>query len=296
MTKDTEPTLSTPPESGTSALVDYFWASACDRHLFQFVIGVVLRGDFVAHIARQALDGQEDYKNQTPEELARTKPGPATKALRQSSQELLEMFLSRAVDIFEVYLVDVIRLALHKEPRVLSDRKQELTLGHILKFASIEALSRDIIEGKLNALSYEGFGELEAWCNQRSIPLVVPHGQRERVVELIALRNIIVHSRGRVDERYRAAVPTSSVKVGDKRELDVDDLFGAISLLDSVVAITDGAIAGKFRLDNLKAREEIVRRSTERWPKPSKEAETIPTKAIAGPPGSPSGNPGDTKH
>jgi hypothetical protein len=133
------------------------------------------------------------------------------------------VFVSRAVDNFEVYLVAMVRLVLNKEPRILSDRKQELTLGQILKFESIEALSREIIEGKLNALSYEGFGELEAWCNQRSIPLVVPHGQRERVVELIALRNIIVHNRGCVDERYRAAVPSSSTKVGDKRQLDVDE-------------------------------------------------------------------------
>ncbi len=81
--------LSPPPEAGTSALVEYFWASTCDQRLFRFVIDVVLRGDFVAHIARQALDGHKDYKKQTPEELARTNPGRATQALRQSSQELL---------------------------------------------------------------------------------------------------------------------------------------------------------------------------------------------------------------
>ena len=282
-----EPELSPPPEAGTEALLEYCWASMCDLRLFSFVIDLALRGDFVAHIARQALDGNKDYKAQTPVDLAKTNPGSATKALRQSSQELLEMFVSRAVDNFEVYLVAIIRLVLHKEPRILSDRKQELTLGQILKFDSIEALSREIIEGKLNALSYEGFGELEAWCTQRSVPLLVPHGQHDRVVELIALRNIIVHNRGRVDERYRAAVPSSSTKVGDKREIEVDDLFGAVALLDAVVATTDAAVAGKFRLSTVKIREEIQTRATERWPKPLKDEESPSITAIP---------PSETKH
>jgi len=163
-TPESKHELRPPPEAGSNALLEYFWTSICDRRLFFFVTDVVLRGDFVVYIARQALEGQEDYKKLTPAELARINPGPGIRALRQSSQELLEMFLSRVIDNFEVYLVDVIRLALHKQPRILSDRKQELTLGHILKFDSIEALTKDIIEGKLKSLSYEGFGELEAWC------------------------------------------------------------------------------------------------------------------------------------
>jgi hypothetical protein len=263
---DKKPEVS-PPQTGTFALIDYLWATFCDRRLFYFVVDVVLQRDYAAHIARQALDGLDEYKQQSPADLAESNPGIATKALRQSRQELLEMFLSRAVDNFDVYLVDIIRLALNKEPRILSDRKQEFTLGHILKFDSIEALSRNIIEGKLNSLSYEGFAELEAWCNQRSIPLVVPEGERDRIVELIALRNIIVHSRGRVDERYLAAVPGSTYKLGEKRELDTDDLIDAMSLLDSVVGITDVAVAGKFRLETSTVQNELNTRSDERWRK-----------------------------
>lgn len=266
MTQNAEFERGPPPESGTTGLLEYWWANTCDLWLFYFVNDLALRRDFVSHIAQQGLEGKQDYKTQTPEELAKTTPGPSTIALRQSRQEMLEMFVSRAVDNFEVYLVSMVRLVLHKEPRILSDRKQELTLGQILKFETIEALSREIIEGKLNALSYEGFGELEAWCTQRSIPLVVPHGQRERIVELIALRNIIVHNRGYVDERYRTAVSSSSTRLGDKREIDVDDLSGAIALLNTVVRSTDAAIAGKFRLATVKVDDELRKRVKQRWP------------------------------
>ena len=110
--------------------VGHFYFDDVGQYYFganiHFVIDLALRGDFVAHIARQALDGKKDYKAQTPAELAKTNPGAATTALRQSSQELLEMFVSRAVDNFEVYLVAMVRLVLNKEPRILSYHKQAL--------------------------------------------------------------------------------------------------------------------------------------------------------------------------
>lgn len=249
------------PEFGTPALLEYLWASSCDARLFHFVVDTALKTDYVVHVARQALDGKSDYKDKSPTDLAREQPGRHVRTLRELNQELLEMFVVRAIDNFQVYLVEAIRLALHKQPRILADRKQELSLGHILKFDSIESLTRDIVEGKLQALSYEGFGELETWCTTRSIPLLVPEGKRPQIVELIALRNIIVHNRGRVDDRYAAAVPSCKSKTGERRLLSVDDLFGGINLLNQVAVMTDSALAGKFGLEILAIREQMK----DRW-------------------------------
>lgn len=116
------------PERGTSAALAYFWASGRDARLFHFVIDTALRGDYVGYIARNALEGKCDYKEKDPADLARTNPGPRTMHLRQSRQELLEMFLCRAVDNFQAYIVDIVRAVLHKQPRMLSARKQELSL------------------------------------------------------------------------------------------------------------------------------------------------------------------------
>lgn len=267
MAENPEPAFTPPPENGTEALLEYSWASECHHGLFHFFIDLALRADFVAHVARQALDGKDDYKALTPAELAKATPGAVTMMLRRSRQELLEMFVSREVDNFEVYLVAMVRLVLNKDPRIFSDSKPELTLGRILQFDSIQAFSRAVIEGKVNALSYEGFRALEAWCTQRSIPLVVPPGGHDRVVELVALRNIIVHNRGYVDERYRTAVPSSSTEVGLKRKIEVDDLFGAVALLRAIVEATDTGVTSKFRLSTVNIRDEIRKRSIERWPK-----------------------------
>jgi hypothetical protein len=254
---------------GTSALLEYSWASLCDSRLFHFAISVVLKGDYTAFIAKQALAGNE-YKTLTPTDLATKQPGPLIKQLRNSRQELIEMFLSRVVDNFQIYLVEIIRLALQKEPRILSERKQEITLGHILKFDSIEALTRDIIEKKLNDLAYDGFASLEKWCRDKAIPLMVPDDERGKIVELIALRNIITHARGVVDERYKAAAPSSTFKVGEKRELQTDDLFAAIQTLDSAAGATDAAVANKFGIDRSDVKAMLASRSAKRWPPPVK--------------------------
>lgn len=252
------------PQIGSSALLEYLWASACDGRLFHFTIDVVLRGDYLSFVAKQALDGVDEYKVITPVDLAKTRPGVLITELRQSRQELLEMFLSRAVDNFQLYLVEVIRLVLQKQPRVLSERKPELTLGHILQFDSIAELTRDILESKLSSLAYEGFGAIERWCGEKTIPLLVPDERRAKLVELIALRNIIVHTRGRVDARYKAAVPSSSIDLGQLRTVHADDLFEAIELLDSVATATDAAIANKFGLQQHDVRDELARRTEQR--------------------------------
>ena len=66
------------------------------------------------------------------------------------------------------------------------------------------------------------------------------------MVELISVRNIIVHNRARIDERYLRSVPTSSFKLGEIRKLEVDDLFKVLYVLNEIVSDTDQQIAPKF--------------------------------------------------
>jgi hypothetical protein len=102
---------------------------------------------------------------------------------------------------------------------MLRTAQPTLSLEYVLQFQTIDALAQDVIEAKVNSLSYQGFPELEAWCDKKGIPLVVPEGEREAVSELIATRNLITHNRGRVDERYLRNVRQSRYRIGDKRTL-----------------------------------------------------------------------------
>lgn len=256
-TASEESAIPKPPEKVTSPAADYFQTSFRNLGLFHLVIDTVLSGDFVAHIAQRALDGQELDKEIDRATLARKEPGPCTRQLRKYRQELLEAFFARFVDNFEVYLVDILREVLRQKPEILRSRQQTVTLEYVLQFPSIDNLVQDIIEGKVNSLSYKGFSELEQWYAEKGIPLVVNTEDRQVIVELIATRNIIVHNRGRIDERYLRTVPASTYKSGELRELEVDDLFKALSILNTIVSATDQEIAKKFILETsiLKKRE-----------------------------------------
>jgi hypothetical protein len=264
---DEQPGYASPPEVGTNAALSYYWARACDFQLLHFLIDTVLRGDLSVKILKDALEGKATLKSVDPQALAKEDPGHRTRALRESSQELLEMFLSRAVDNFQIYIVEMLREVLHKQPRILSASKQEITLGYVLQFDSIEGLTRDWIEGKVTALSYDGFGDLESWCQARGIPLLVPEGQRDQIVELLAIRNLIVHRRGVVDDRYKKAAAAAKFNTGEQRTLHVDDLVSALDLLDQVVFITDGAVLGKFALSSLGIRTVLRERTRKKWPR-----------------------------
>jgi hypothetical protein len=107
---------------------------------------------------------------------------------------------------------------------------------------------------------------LRKWCNGRGIPLLVPDGERDKVVELIATRNLIVHNRAIVDDRFRKAIPQSKFVVGQKPVLEIDAFFEGLSLLNRIVTVSDGAIAGKFNLPSTEISKELKKRSETRWP------------------------------
>jgi hypothetical protein len=236
-----------PPDCGTESACAFFRASEKDLWLFIFICDLALHGDFAACVARRALDGQA-WDNLTPMDLARSDPGPLTRRLRHHRQELLEMMFSRAVDNFQIYLVDVLRQVLRKRPEILKNRKDLLSLERILEFPTIDDLVQSIVEKKVSSLSDDGFEKLEHWFASKGIPFVVRGTERPNLVEAIATRNVIVHNRGRIDQRYLDRVKDSKFKVGELRTIDVDDLFQTSRVLQKLVAESDRAIVQKFDL------------------------------------------------
>jgi hypothetical protein len=239
------------PRKVSQAAESYITASSRTTKLFVFFIDLILSGDYATHIAKKALEGKKIDKKLNPTKLAKIEPGPRTKLIRELNQELLETFFSRMVDSFEVYLVDILREVLKQRPQILSNRQQTLTIEYVLQFPTKEELITDLIETKVNSLSYKGFADLVTWFKERGIPLSVNEESMPKIVELIATRNIIVHNRGRVDSKYFRGNPSTIYPTGSIRTLDVDYFFEAIGLLNSLVAMTDPKIVKKFSLATL---------------------------------------------
>jgi hypothetical protein len=251
-----------PPKNATLCAQEYFEAATADLNFFHFICDTALVGDYVAHIAKEALakadeprDARSLAKKITPADLAQTSPGSRIQALRRHRQRLLEMFLARSVDNFNRYLVDLIRAVLRKQPAILKTRQQTLTLEEILAHPSIDDLVHSIIEARVNVLSYEGFDSILEWCNDRGIPVTVPTADHQPVIELLATRNLIAHNRCIVDERYLRLTKNTKWRVGEKRELDVDDYWECLKLLHGTVIATDAATAKKYRIRRMRAKK-----------------------------------------
>jgi hypothetical protein len=250
------------PERATEQAAEYFNAAKKELELFHFIVGTIVHIDFVAYKAKRALEEDEKMQEEDsyespedpikePNDLLKSNPGEATRALRRSRQELLELFLGRSVDNFQTYVVSIIRAALRKQPKILSDSKYELDVKSILDHASIESLLYDLVERKVDDLSYRGFEDLQSWCLKHGIPLTAPTGKLAEVIELIATRNLIGHNRGVVDQKYLRIAKASRFQAGERRKLKPDELFAAIALLGQIVEATDRAVATSFGLEIL---------------------------------------------
>jgi hypothetical protein len=226
-------------------------SSHTDLNLLFAIVQNTLYGDYVKYVASRSLEGKQ-IEHKDPTDLLLVEPGSRASFLKENGQAFLEMFVSRLVDNFQKYLVDVIREILRSKPAMLSTRQQTITLEELLKYERIEDLVHDVIERRVNSLSYEGFSELQRWCVERGIQIKVSASRQADVVELIATRNIIAHNRGLIDERYIRNVAWSKLKIGTCRVLYGEYLFEAFSLLGGIVYKTDTAARSKFGLPAVK--------------------------------------------
>lgn len=249
------------PELSTKSGVMYFDSTIRDVDFFFFIIDTVLIGDYIPYHAKKTLelaDGLivESEMAKSPEELMQTKPGNRLKKLRQHSQEFIEMIYSRQVDNFQTYIVNLVREILKVKPNILHNNHPSISIAQLLEVESKDALISEVIESKVSSLANKGFENIEEWCIASGIPLTVDRDLKGKLKEFIATRNIIVHNRCIVDEKYLRVVPYSKYEKGSLRKLDVDDLYDAINIFSEIVTHTDKKSIEKFNLEKAELKDQ----------------------------------------
>ncbi|MFC0300358.1 hypothetical protein ACFFIS_05930 [Virgibacillus soli] len=244
----------TKPDIGTKSGAMYFSSTLSDLDFFFFIIDTVLIGDYIPYHAKKTLELADDLVTESevaksPEELMQTKPGNRVKKLRKHSQEFIEMIYSRQVDNFQTYIVNLVREILKVQPNILHNNHPHISIAQLLEVESKDELINEVIENKVSSLANKGFGHIEEWCKASGIPLTVDRDLKSKLKEFIAIRNIIVHNRCIVDEKYLRVAPQSKYKKGSIRKLDVDDLYEAINIFSEIVKHTDKKSIEKFNLE-----------------------------------------------
>ena len=219
--------------------------------LFAFVVYITklaISTDEKAQVAARAL-----YKTEDPEKyrasMENIEKHGATRALRKLHRSmLLEMMLSRAAENFLAYMTELLAVVFRARPETLRS-SETVRLDTVLKHATMEELVHELAERRVNQLSYQGMRDLSAYLSDRLAFELFPKPEHlERAVRIVESRNLIVHNRGLVNELFLSRVPGVSAKVGERLDLDSNQIFDDLEFIALLVYEADARAIKKFKL------------------------------------------------
>lgn len=158
----------------------------------------------------------------------------------------VEMMLTHTVDSFNVYLSDVLYSVFKARPEILRSNEQT-TIQKVLEFGSMDEFINYWAIRKVDELSYGGFFEVKKFLTKK-IGLEDNFDEKELqgVVEAIAFRNIIVHNRGRVNERFLRDCGRQDFKLGDEVNLSRDEAGALCQSIENITRFIDSSLISKF--------------------------------------------------
>lgn len=160
-----------------------------------------------------------------------------------------ELILTRYIDSYLTYLSELLHEVLLVRPEILSSQEQ-ITLEDALAHQTMEELVAFLADRKVSRLSFKGLCELEDYFVQRlGLALVDDHRLAEHLREWVALRNLITHRRGLVDQRaLTGGLPSAHYTVGERVRVSRDNGFRLLAAVVTAVLDLDQRIAAKFSL------------------------------------------------
>lgn len=160
-----------------------------------------------------------------------------------------ELILTRYIDSYLTYLSEVLHEALLVRPEILSSGEQ-MTLKDALAHETMEQLVIFLADRKVSRLSFKGLGELEDYFVERlGMPLVEDDRLADYLREWVALRNLLTHRRGIVDQRaLTGGLPAEHYSVGERVQISRAGAFRILAAVVAGVLDLDRRIAAKFSL------------------------------------------------
>jgi hypothetical protein len=157
-----------------------------------------------------------------------------------------EVFITRTVDNLLTYLTEIL-IEIHKRrPETLRSGAQ-VTLRDVLAHDSMDSFVSWAAEDRVSALSRRGFRQLADEIGDR---LKLSLAESRDKIDSVALRNVLVHQRGRIDRRFLALVGTDSFgQLGGQLDLDAVQRSGGLAHSIEIVRKFDRQVAEKFGLE-----------------------------------------------
>lgn len=177
----------------------------------------------------------------------------ATEQLAKHRQVFLEIILVRHVENYLSFLSSVLFEIFVQRPETLKS-SEKVELDVILTHDSVESLVRSMAERKVESLSYKSFGDLNLYFQERfSIPLF-DDNELPAIIEAIETRNISVHNRCIINQRFLSRTNGHSSLLGHRKDLYIQHNDGLVPLLAKSVKSVDQSARKRLKLKGIRFR------------------------------------------
>lgn len=161
------------------------------------------------------------------------------KMFRQFPELIRILGLIYLVTIFEGYLVDIVREILLAHPDALKSGKQ-LTAEEVLAQGGQKQIINYLAEKEVEELLYSSFPDVVKYFdNKFKINLDNSRVSSGDIMEIFATRNIHIHNKGMVNQRFKQMVKGSTLKIRTYKSITRGYLRDSISSIRNLVEFID---------------------------------------------------------
>lgn len=185
-----------------------------------FIYDLVEISDQTVKIASKALLPHEADEERTRKLKRSARYGRGSMRQYDKHRRLMrELFSVRLVDSYLCYISDLLTI-LHKNRIELLNLKSTVSLAEVLAFENIEDMHEHLIEKRVLDLSYKGIGELNDELSSRlNFPIFKDTDEKTKIVQIMEVRNLLVHNRGKINRRFLSRTDDDMEKIGKTVDL-----------------------------------------------------------------------------
>lgn len=205
----------------------------------------------VATLYSPAIRIAGEESNDSLENLYNSLDAAASKVdwLATNNQIITEMTLARIADNFLAYLSDLLRVVMLAKPETIFSEKGKIDIRQVLEATSIEELKQEIIEERIHALSYKSVTDLATHLKtQLGFEIFETSEDHTIAVKTIETRNIIVHNRGKINQRYIDRTGGRKIEINSIISVSPSDLLRMNKYFDDRLNSIDKKAIAKFGL------------------------------------------------
>ncbi len=179
----------------------------------------------------------------------RIRPGKgAFNELRSHASIIFQVYLSRGYDNYLLYISDLLAEIFVHRPETLRTSEQ-VRIEDVLIHHSMQSFIKTLAEKRVYNLVNDGIRKLAEYVSKRmGFPLFDSDEKLSEMIEIGAVRNVIAHNRGVVDQRFTERVPNRKWRVGQPVPLTEEYVQDAMNTMNASVADIDFRVIEKFGL------------------------------------------------